>query len=312
MCGPTRTPVAQATSATVLALLPVSIVIPTRDRPELLRQTVQSVLDGDSLPAELIVVDQSSRPTQALPARDGVDIRHLELATRGLSRARNAGIAAATYDVIVMIDDDVRVQPDWLRRLVDALLAAPARTVVTGTVAAPPTTMNGFVPSTTSRTEPETFCGRQAGDYLFGGNMAMRRALSEEVGPFDERLGAGSTFASAEDNDWGYRLLEAGAQIAFVPEAVLHHYGTRQGRELFALDWAYGRGQGAFYAKHMSLSDRHILGRFRRDGVLRLRRVARIVRGKRRGLREGIYLAGLVSGALGWWRRSAGRAIRRL
>jgi len=200
----------------VLALPPVSIVIPTRDRPELLRQTVQSVLDGDSLPAEIVVVDQSSGPRAALPAGESVEIRRLELSSRGLSRARNAGVAAATHDVIVMIDDDVRVQPDWLRRLVDALLAAPAGTVVTGTVAAPPTTTDGFVPSTTSRTEPETFFGRQPGDFLFGGNMAMRRAVFEQVGPFDERLGAGALFASAEDNDWGYRLLEAGCEIARV------------------------------------------------------------------------------------------------
>jgi len=296
----------------VLALPPVSIVIPTRDRPELLGQTVQSVLDGDSLPAEIVVVDQSSGPRAALPAGESVEIRRLELSSRGLSRARNAGIAAATHDVIVMIDDDVRVQPDWLRRLVDALLAAPAGTVVTGTVAAPPTTTDGFVPSTTSRTEPETFFGRQPGDFLFGGNMAMRREVFDDVGPFDERLGPGSTFASAEDNDWGYRLLEAGCRIAFEPAAVLYHHGTRQGRALFALDWAYGRGQGAFYAKHMSLSDRHILRRFCRDAAKRARRVARIVRGNRRRLREGIYLAGLVSGALGWWRRSARRAFTRL
>ena len=294
----------------MLALPPVSIVIPTRDRPELLRRTVQSVLDGDSLPAEIVVVDQSSGPRVALPAGESVEIRRLELSSRGLSRARNAGVAAATHDVIVMIDDDVRVQPDWLRRLVDALLAAPAGTVVTGTVAAP-TTTDGFVPSTTSRTEPETFFGRQPGDFLFGGNMAMRRAVFEQVGPFDERLGAGALFASAEDNDWGYRLLEAGCEIAFVPEAVVVHYGTREGRDLLTLDWAYGRGQGAFYAKHMSLTDRHMLGRFRRDASKRARRVARIVRGNRHGVREGIYLAGLVSGALGWWRRSVRRALTR-
>lgn len=289
----------------------VSIVIPTRDRTELLRQTVQSVLDGDRLPAELIVVDQSSGPHAPLPGSEHVRIRHLELSTKGLSRARNAGIAAAAHDVLVMIDDDVRVQSDWLGRLVDALLAANARTVVTGTVAAPPAT-SAFVPSTTSRTEPETFLGRQPGDFLFGGNMAMRRAVFEQVGPFDERLGAGALFASAEDNDWGYRLLEAGCEIAFVPEAVVVHYGTREGRDLLTLDWAYGRGQGAFYAKHMSLTDRHMLGRFRRDASKRARRVARIVRGNRHGVREGIYLAGLVSGALGWWRRSARRAFTRL
>ena len=291
-------------------LLPVSIVIPTRDRPELLRDTVQSILDGDDLPAQLVVADQSSGPRQALPSSEHVQIRHLELSSAGLSRARNAGIAAASHELLVIIDDDVRVQPDWLGRLVEALLAAPARSAVTGTVAAPPT--DGFVPSTTSSTTPETFRGRLSADVLFGGNMAIRRDLFEQIGPFDERLGAGAAFPAAEDNDFGYRLLEAGGEISFAPEAVLHHYGIRHGRALLALHWAYGRGQGAFYAKHMSLSDPHMLRRFGRDAGWRLRRVARPLRNRRRALREGIYLAGLVAGAAGWWRGSTRETLRRL
>jgi len=294
----------------VIALLPVSIVIPTRDRPELLRQTVQSVLDGDRLPAELVIVDQSTGPRASLPTSEHVEIRHLQTSVAGLSRARNAGIAAAGHDLLVLIDDDVRVERDWLRRLVEALLAAPARSVVTGAVAPPPGS-TGFVPSTTAGGEPRTFSGRQPADILYSANMALRRGVFEEVGPFDERLGPGARFPAAEDNDFAYRLLQAGCEITFVPQAVLYHYGARQGRALFALDWAYGRGQGAFYAKHLSLSDRHMLNRFCRDAYKRARRVTRLVRRNPRRLREGIYLAGLVSGALGWWRRSARRALTR-
>lgn len=270
---------------------------------------MQSVLAGDSLPAELIVADQSTGPRATLPRSDEVDIRHLDLSSAGLSRARNSGIAAARYDVLVLIDDDVRVQCDWLRCLVEALLAAPARAAVTGTVAPPKT--NGFVPSTTTGTKPETYSGRLFADVLFSANMAIRRPAFEEIGPFDERLGPGAEFPSAEDNDFGYRLLEAGCEILFVPQAVLHHYGVRHGRALIALDWAYGRGQGAFYAKHMSLSDRHMLRRFRGDAGFRLRRMSPTIRNLRRALREGLYLVGLVSGALGWWRHSALRAVRR-
>jgi hypothetical protein len=57
----------------------------------------------------------------------------------------------------------------------------------------------------------------------------------------------------------------------------------------------------------MSWSDRHMLRRMGRNARYRLRRLAPALRGNRGALREGIYLAGLVTGALGYARRYAGR-----
>lgn len=266
----------------------------------MLLDTVRSILAGDRLPRELVVADQSAGARATLPTSGEVDVVHLHLSSVGLSRARNAAIAAARHDVLVFTDDDVLVEPDWLGRLVDALLAAPERTAVTGTVL--PATTDGHVPSVTYRTHAEVFCGRPFADPLFPNNMAVARGAFEEVGLFDERLGAGAAFPAAEDNDFGYRLLEAGWRIAFVPDAVLHHRGVRRGRDLAALEWAYGRGQGAFYAKHMSIADRHMLRRLRRNAWFRLRRIPPALLGRREALREAVYLAGLVAGVLGWWR----------
>ncbi|MEY2513509.1 MAG: hypothetical protein QOJ89_867 [bacterium] len=271
----------------------------------MLLETVRSILAGERVPAELVVADQSTGPRATLPDGGDVDIVHLQLSSVGLSRARNEAIAAARHDLLVFTDDDVLVERDWLGRLVDALVAAPPRTAVTGTVL--PGSTSGHVPSVTHRTQPEVFSGRPFADPLFPNNMALRRQAFEEIGLFDERLGAGADFASAEDSDFGFRLLEAGYEIAFVPGAVLYHRGVRRGRQLAALDWAYGRGQGAFYAKHMSLSDRHVLRRFGRNVAFRLRRMTAIVRGDRGAVREGIYLAGLLSGSLQWWWRHGRR-----
>jgi GT2 family glycosyltransferase len=281
--------------------VPISIVIPTRDRPQVLLDTVASILASERRPDEVIIADQSSGPPPALPPGGDVAIVHLQLDTVGVSRARNAAIAVARHDVVVFTDDDVLVEPSWLGRLVDALLAAPPRTAVTGAVL--PATTGGHVPSVTHRTQPQVFSGRLFADPLFSNNMALRRDAFEHVGLFDERFGAGAPFSNAEDNDLGYRLLEAGYRIEFVPGAVLYHRGERHGRALAKLDWAYGRGQGAFYAKHMSWSDRHMLRRLRRNCAYRVRRLAPALRGNRGALREGIYLAGLVSGVAGWWRR---------
>lgn len=283
----------------------VSVVIATRNRPQLLRESIESILSGDHLPDEIVVADQSP-DASTLPVHDRVNVRHLRLDSVGMSRACNAAVRAAAHPVLVFTHDDVVVERDWLRRIVERLLAGPPRCVVTGAVL--PLAESGFVPSVTQRTEPEVFSGRLFADVLFPNNMALRRDVFDEIGLLDERLGPGTAFPAAEDNDLGYRLLEAGYEIAFAPEAIVHHRGARSGRELAALDWGYARGQGAFYAKHMRRGDRHMLRRFGRNVMFRLKRMPPLVLGNRGALREAIYLGGLVSGAVGWWRRYGWRA----
>jgi GT2 family glycosyltransferase len=282
-------------------IIPVSLVIPTRDRPARVHALLGSIFEGDSVPAEIIVADQSRPPADLPRAPDGVHLVHLRENSVGISRNRNAGVAAATYDPIVFLDDDSLVEPTWLEKLVAAFAAAPPRTVVTGAVASG--SAEGVVPSLTAAgKERVVVTGRiTGGDPLFPNNMAVPRAAFDEIGLFDVRLGPGAPwFPAAEDNDFGFRLLEAGFAIEFVPDAVIRHVGARHGRELIALEWAYGRGQGAFYAKHMRWSDWHMLHRLGLNIRERLGRIPAAIRGDRAAMREGPYLAGLIAGAVGW------------
>ena len=291
-------------------VLPVSVVIPTRDRPAMLHALVASICAGTCVPEEIVVADQGAG--LSLPERDGdVRIVHLRVPGAGLSRNRNAGIAVATHDVLAFTDDDSVVDPDWLRELHDAILAAPPRTVVTGAVVAGDG--EGVAPSLTKHAERKRFSGRiTGGDPLFPNNMAIPRAAFDEVGLFDVRLGAGARwFPAAEDNDLGFRLLERGWTVEFVPTARIRHDGVRRGRELLALEWSYGRGQGAFYAKHMRWRDPYMTKRFLVNVVERLGRLPRLLRGDRSAVREASYLAGLLVGAAGWrlrYPRVLGRA----
>jgi GT2 family glycosyltransferase len=256
-------------------------------------------LAGSAVPAQIVVADQSTTPPAIEPRRDGGSLVHLRLERPGVSRGRNAGIEEAVHDLLAFVDDDVVVDADWLIRLVGALESAPDRTIVTGAVLAPDGP--GVTPSLTTRTEPVVLSGRPGVDALFGGNMAFRRSVVEEIGPFDERLGPGASFPSAEDNDFGFRALEAGYRIQFVPDAVVWHVGVRLAHELRRLDWAYGRGQGAYYAKHFHVTDPFMVKQFGRN-------VGERVRHPRR---EAVYLAGLVLGAADWVTRYRVFATRR-
>jgi len=242
-----------------------TLIVCSRNRPALLSSVVASILDGMEVPDELLVVDQSVEPHPELAAFETprCRFRYLHSATVGLSRGRNIGIAAASHPVIVFTDDDVLVPPGWFGTLVRSLEAAGPRSVVTGRVlaAAVPETEGGFAPSLHPGTERVVYEGRVYEDPLATFNIALPRSAHAEVGGFDVRLGPGTPFPAAEDNDFGHRLLEAGYRIVFDPEAVVYHRAWRDDRAWVPLRHGYGRGQGAFYAKHLSFEDRYMLRR---------------------------------------------------
>jgi GT2 family glycosyltransferase len=294
---------ADADSAAALPL--TSLIVCSRNRPEMLADAVRTILGGAELPTELIIVDQSDSENPELAALGtdrACDIIYDWNRTKGLSRALNRGIARARYDVLGFTHDDVSIPQTWFGTLIRALLAAGERAVVTGRVLPEGgTAEGGFVPSTKSDAKPAVFAGRVDAGVLYPMNMAMHRSALDEVGPFDERLGPGTPFPAAEDNDLSFRLLEAGFSIHYIPDAVLYHRAWRSDREYLPLRWSYGRGQGAYYAKHVSLSDRYLLGRMGWEVQFRLRRLLRgLPREPRRSTGDIVYLAGLFSGMLQW------------
>ncbi|MDX6676920.1 MAG: hypothetical protein QOE31_972 [Solirubrobacteraceae bacterium] len=287
--------------------LTATVLICSRDRPSMLMQTVRSVLAGACVPSELLIVDQSALADDALASLGvvrGCAVRYLHSDTRGLSRARNIGLRAAGADVAVLIDDDMFVEHDWLAQLIGGLTPGDDRTVVTGRVlAAPPEGVAGTVPpaALVTRATPAVYRGRQPTDVVPGANVALHRVTVLAIGGYDERLGAGTCFASADDNDIGLRLLDAGCEVRHVPEAVVLHRAWRTARQRARMRWDYGRGKGAFYAKHMSRADRYALRRMRADARRRVRSaVVALPRSPATALAQILYLGGMLSGAAQW------------
>jgi GT2 family glycosyltransferase len=286
-------------------VLNVTHIIPTRDRPDMVIGAVESILAGSAVPAELVVVDQSRTPNRAFvpsDVRNGCTIRYIQSRAVGLSRGRNAGIELASNDVLSFTDDDIVVSPDWLMELIPPLLDGPPKTAVTGRVlAGDPEHGDGFAPSTIGEEVGWVAHGRTYRDVLYP-NFAIPRSAFVEVGEYDEALGAGTRFPSAEDNDLAYRLLKAGYRIVYLPRAVVVHRAWRVPTQFVPLRWSYGRGQGAFYAKHMPDDRRFMRRRFARDLVSHTGRAARhLVRGRwRRALGDLAYSVGLAVGAVQW------------
>jgi GT2 family glycosyltransferase len=283
--------------------LPVSVIVATRNRATLLAETLASILEGDTMPAEIIVVDQSDAPFLECAGRSvrGCAIRHVGMDARSLSRGRNFGADVARHDLLVFTDDDMTADHGWLRALATALIAAREPDAVTGRVLpGAQECTDGFVPSVVRQSTPAVHSGPLAVDVLAGGNMAIRRSAFDRVGRFDVRLGPGSDFPAAEDNDLGFRLLGAGGHILFVPDALLYHRAWRSADVYVSMRHAYGRGQGAFYAKHLPRNTRLMWRRLARDVGLRLVYPPRPIRHLRDALGEVAYAAGVVRGVIGW------------
>lgn len=233
---------------------PVSVVIPTIGRPELLRQALASISECRPAPAEILVVDQSDDLSSAAVI-ETLDLRlasTVPCAGRGRGRGVNTGLRLASQPIALITDDDCTVNPDWVGVAAEAMAAAPTG-IITGQVL-PAGPDPRLVPSTLELPEPREYTGEVRQDVLYGGNMACSPAAVLELGGFDERIRP-----AAEDCEFCYRWLRSGARLRHVPELVVHHHDWRSPQELGEHYIGYYRGQGMFYAKHLLSGDATML-----------------------------------------------------
>jgi GT2 family glycosyltransferase len=228
----------------------LTVGIATCDRPEALARCLDALLGAATLPAEIIVVDQSAddRTRAAVAARARrVPIIYVRQPRAGLSASRNAVVARASRPLIAVTDDDCVPDPAWVEALASAFADSGATAAVTGRVLPLGPHQPGlFAVSARTGGERIDYRGRAAPWVVgTGGNFAVRREWLDRVGAYDERLGAGSPGRAAEDADLIYRLLRAGAMIRYEPAAVVYHERQSLARRL-ASSAGYGFGVGAF------------------------------------------------------------------
>jgi GT2 family glycosyltransferase/SAM-dependent methyltransferase len=312
----------------------LSVVVCTRDRPADLEVCLSAITRQRQLPGEIVVVDNSSDGTAAAICARFPGVRHVHEPRPGLSRARNAGIAACTLDLIAFTDDDVEVHPGWAGELVRAFADSPAVEAVTGLVL--PAELDtpaqrffqfelggfgsGCLPVRYDRhfLDAAARQGPQVWRIGAGANMAFRRSVFQRVGLFDERLGAGAAGCS-EDSELWYRILAAGGSCLYEPRAVVHHHHRADWAGLESQTRAYMRGHvAALVAQHQLYGH---TGNIRRV-TLQLPRYFLRMAGRRlhyggeeqgRMLRHQVrgWMSGLVVPLTSEWRRGAVEPIRR-
>ena len=179
----------------------VSVVIPTYDRPEMLREAIESVLAQTYAPVELVVVDDGS-PTSARPVVESLDadaVFHRFDHNRGANVARNEGIRRSSGEYVAFLDDDDRWEPQKLARQVAALEADGDLGVsYTGQrYSGERTSVKREVPSITGDATRELFAGQYVITFSC---LLVRREAIHAAGYPDPEL------PILQDREWLLRL----------------------------------------------------------------------------------------------------------
>lgn len=226
----------------------LSVVIPTKNRSDDLCNTMQSLLQQRRLPEQVIVIDQST--SKGAPERNAAICGEAGMVAnvvyvhddslRGLTQARNSSLKLVSADVVLFLDDDITLEPDFTEEILAVYRGRPEVSGVSGVIT------NYARPSWRVRLwdrlfrrgpfhDPRQEAYWQAGesrlsapvtvDRLGGGLMSFRRDVLSKV-HFDERM---EGVCDGEDIDFCMQLGER-SRLLIAPRARLKHNQSPAGR----------------------------------------------------------------------------------
>lgn len=275
----------------------VTVILPTYRRPESLARALEGLArqDDPGFAWELVVIDNEAAPgAEAVFAFHegtfGGRARMVRETRTGSAYARNRGIAEARGDVVVMIDDDVVPASDWLKILVEPVLAgsvagAGGRVMLDPGVERPKwldeVAVGAYLARWDLGDEPRALTEKE---FILTANCAFDAARLRASGGFEPSLGPqGGTPLVNDDALLVRRIRERGGIVRWLPEAVVFHElpASRLNRR-YLMRRAYAQGRSDWILDREHLSDRKLggarvatswlgkeLGRRRREGLRR-------------------------------------------
>jgi glycosyltransferase involved in cell wall biosynthesis/GT2 family glycosyltransferase len=225
----------------------ISVVIPSRDRADLLERCLRSILDRSTYPdLEVIVVDTGSTAAQTLAVYRALEgdsrVRVLFDAAQpfNYSRASNLGAAAATGSLLLFLNNDTEaLEPDWLEEMatwvsvagvgaVGAKLLRPSGTIQHAGIVMGLGGHGSHIFEDCDESEDGPFgSANWVRNYqaVTGACLMTRRELFDRLGGFDEIYQL-----CYSDIDFCLRLGDAGYRVVYAPNArVRHHEGASRG-----------------------------------------------------------------------------------
>ncbi len=203
----------------------LSVIIPTCNRPELLRLCLAQLADNiqkfDRGLYEVIVTDDSSDDqTKEMIANDFIWIRYIKGPRKGPASNRNNGARNADGDWLIFLDDDCIPDSTLVSAYLGTIKKNPGIKVFEGKIYAdrPQKRFDEIAPINLQ------------GGYLWSCNFCIDKLIFDSIGGFDEDY----PYASMEDMDFHKRLVKNGQAVLFESSAsVCHPWRKRKGRDWF-------------------------------------------------------------------------------
>ena len=234
--------------------VPVTVVIPTRNRGDSIVKTVETILLNDYPYFELRIVDQSEDDlTEASlrPLLSNPRVVYIRTATKGISAGLNIGISDAQSEFIGITGDDCEVHKNWLSELLNAFALDRRIGIVFGNVLpCSHDSRAGFVPA---YVRDNAILARSIYEkHRLGGTsacMGVRRSMWQVLDGFDTMLGVGAPLKAAEDTDLATRALLSGYFVCETPRVTVTHHGLYEWEQRQTVLHNYWYGTGAALVK---------------------------------------------------------------
>ncbi|MBK8988839.1 MAG: glycosyltransferase [Chloroflexi bacterium] len=230
----------------------LSVVLPTYNRLERLKMVLAG-LEQQTFPLSefevLVVSDGSTDGTEAYLQTYAASfaLRGLTQENQGPAVARNLGVAKASGDIVLFIDDDIVPAPQLIQEHLKIHQSDDGRTVVLGPMLTPPAfQMLPWVQWEQAMLEKQynsIVSGRwqPSARQFYTGNTSLARQHLLDHGGFDP------SFRRAEDVELAYRLSGSGLRFQFNPQAIGYHYAERSFSSWLKIPYDYGRNDVRFY-----------------------------------------------------------------
>ena len=216
---------------------PVSIIILTWNALDYTKKCVHSIQNHTNYPHEIVFVDNASTDGTVEYLRKLIKERpNYKLIenheNKGFAVGNNQGVAIATGEYVMLLNNDVLISDGWLESLVESLeidknigMVGPITNSISGRQQVnkiPYTDEQGFYKF--AQEIRRTYKGRLTPRYRVAGfAVLMRKALYEEVGGLDESFGTGNY----EDDDLCLKVSRKGYAIMVDESVFIHHYRSQ-------------------------------------------------------------------------------------
>ena len=221
----------------------VSVVVCAYNSESTLRKCFDGLRDLDYPDYEVIVVnDGSTDATDAITREYG--FRLISTENRGLSSARNAGLEAATGEIVAYIDADAHPDPHWLCHLATAFVKSSHAGI--GGPNIPP--LDDGATAECVANAPggpiHVLLSDEIAEHIPGCNMAFWKASLDAIGGFDPQFRI-----AGDDVDICWRLQDQGWTVGFSPGAVVWHHRRGCVRDYLKQQFEYGKAEALLERK---------------------------------------------------------------